>query len=95
MLRNQDVCVLSENPWSALAYRGLIKQSDMIQRHPDLSPECDNHRFLIEHDEANIPDGYRKVSGYPVWKDLSLDQYLADWKEPRKLQRSRNIYEKN
>lgn len=94
-LRNQEVCVLSENPWSALSYKGLIKESDMIQRHPDLASECDNRRFIIEHDEAKIPAGYREVSRYPVWKDLTLDQYLADWREPQRLQRSRIIYEKD
>lgn len=94
LLRGQDICVLSENPWTALSYRAEIKYANMIQRHPDLSSECRGSNYIIEHDSSRIPDEFQPISSYPVWKDMPVKQYLEHWDEPQKLQRSRTIYEK-
>lgn len=95
LLNNARVCVISENPWSALAYRAVIPSSDMTQRHPDLASECAGATYLIEHDPAPIPENYHKVSGYPVWKDLPASQYMQNLAHPSRLQRMRGIYAYN
>ncbi|MCB1306340.1 MAG: hypothetical protein KDK37_18755, partial [Leptospiraceae bacterium] len=95
LLGQARVCVISENPWSALAYRAVIPSSDMTQRHPDLASECAGATYLIEHDPAPIPENYHKVSGYPVWKDLPASQYMQNLAHPSRLQRMRGIYAYN
>lgn len=93
-LRGQDVCVLTENPWSALSYRAVLKRSEMTQRHPNLASECQEATYIIEHDSAAVPAGYRKLAEYPVWKEASFQEYWDHLSEPDTMQRSRVIYEK-
>tara|TARA_B100001939_G_scaffold253115_1_gene220040 strand:+ start:4576 stop:6156 length:1581 start_codon:yes stop_codon:yes gene_type:complete len=93
-LKGKDVCVITENPWSALSYRAVLGHSDMSQRHPDLASECQRASYIIEHDTARVGSGYRALESYPVWKDASFQDYLENLSRPQEMQRKRVIYEK-
>ncbi len=93
MLAGRSVCVISENPWSALSYRAVVSDAKMIHRHPDLAGECAGQDYIIEHDPtSDIPRSYSLVSTYPVWKEADFSTYLNNILEPEKIQRRRSLY---
>lgn len=94
-LNHESVCIISENPWSALAYGAVLKESQLKQRHPDLAGECDGSSFIVEHDPAASLKGYRVLERHPVWKEASAAQYWNHLGNPESMQRSRIIYERN
>lgn len=76
----KQICIVSENPWTALTFRNSLPGADIIHSVPGADRNCvDGRRFLVFFQEPiRIPSGYRLIQTQTVWKrDVTLQELLG------------------
>ncbi|PJZ76537.1 glycosyl transferase [Leptospira neocaledonica] len=79
----KQICIVSENPWTALTFRNAIPGAEITHSVPGADRNCvDGNRYLVFFQEPNpIPSGYQLLQTQTVWKrDVTLKELLSPTK---------------
>ncbi|TGL58945.1 ArnT family glycosyltransferase [Leptospira sarikeiensis] len=83
ILQAKHLCVISENPWTALTFKNALPDAEIVHSVPGADRNCvDGSRYLVFFQEQlPIPSGYELIQTQAVWKrDVTLQELLSPTK---------------